>query len=381
MKRFLNLESLVSKKSHFLFGPRATGKSYLINNQLLDQAHIIDLLDSDIYLKLQHRPAELRDIIASVSRNLIVIDEIQRIPELLNEVHRLIENSNILVFLLTGSSARRLKRENANMLGGRARRAELFPLTIFELMQEEIFDLERYLTFGGLPSVYLGTDPYEELRDYIDVYLNEEVKFESNIRNLPNFSRFLFACAMSNGTVINYTKMGNDAQVHPNTIRDHFEILEDTLLAKVVLPWNRAKKRKSIATPKFYFIDCGISNAIQKIKQLNPTSKGVSFEQAVFLELNAYISYNRLDEEITFWRTRDQSEVDFIISDHTAIEVKATRNVSERDQKNLLKISDEVKFKQRLIVSNDPISKKFDSGIQCLSLGEFVERMWNKELF
>ena len=193
-----------------------------------------------------------------------------------------------------------------------------------------------------------------------------------DVRNLPDFSRFLSACAACNGSVINYTKIGNDAQVHPNTVREHFEILQDTLLAKIVLPWNQGRKRKAIATPKFYFIDCGISNAIQRIQKLNPTDRGCSFEQAVFLELNAFVSYHRLDEPITFWRTHDQSEVDFIISDHTAIEAKASTNISARDRKNLLKLSEEGNFNRLLIVSNDPIPKKFENGIQCLPFSDFM---------
>ncbi len=353
----------------------------MIGQQLSKQATVINLLNSDVYLALQNRPAGLHDMINASSSKLIVIDEIQRIPELLNEVHRLIEGPGDCKFLLTGSSARRLKRENANMLGGRARRAELFPLTVHELKNEGKFNLERYLTFGGLPSVYLGEEPYEDLRDYIDTYLNEEVKLEANVRNLPHVSRFLSACAACNGSVINYTKIGNDAQVHPNSVKEHFEILQDTLLAKMLLPWNKGKKRKAIATPKFYFIDCGISNAIQRIKQLNPTDLGYAFEQAVFLELNAFISYYRLDETLTFWRTRDQSEVDFVISDHTAIEVKATTNVNARDQKNLLKLSEEGTFKNLLIVSNDPIPKTLESGVQCLPFLDFVDRLWERELF
>lgn len=381
LERFLKLSNLLKKKSHFLFGPRASGKSFLVQQQLRERAYVIDLLNSDIYLTLQNRPAGIQDMISSSSHRLIVIDEIQRIPELLNEVHRLIEGPGDYRFLLTGSSARRLKRENANMLGGRARRAELFPLTIHELKSAGKFDLKRYLTFGGLPSIYLGEEPYEDLRDYIDTYLNEEVKLEAKVRNLPHFARFLSACAACNGSVINYTKIGNDAQVHPNTIREHFEILQDTLLAKVVLPWKEAKKRKAIATPKFYFIDCGISNAIQRVKNLNPTDSGRSFEQAVFLELNAFISYHRLDEPLAFWRTRDQSEVDFIISDHTAIEIKAADRVGPRDQKNLLKLSEERTFKQLLIVSNDPIPKTLQTGVQCLPFLDFVERLWERDLF
>lgn len=381
MKRFLDLNNLLKRKHHFLFGPRSTGKSFLIQEQLKDQATTIDLLDSDVYLTLLHRPAGIREIINASRKDIVVIDEIQRIPELLNEVHRFIEKHKKVTFLLTGSSARKLKRENANMLGGRSRRAELFPFSAHELMNAEIFDLERYLTFGGLPPVYLGDEPYEDLRDYIDTYLNEEVKLEANVRNLPLFTRFLFSCATCNGMVINYTKIGNDAQVHPNTVREHFEILQDTLLAKTVSPWNKAKKRKAIATPKFYFIDCGLSNAIQRIKQLNTTDLGRSFEQAIFLELNAFISYNRLDESISFWRTKEQIEVDFVISDHTAIEVKAAEKVTLRDQKNLLKLSEEKAFKHLLIVSNDPIPKKLDSGIRCLPFSDFVEQLWARELF
>ncbi|MFH1727732.1 MAG: ATP-binding protein [Pseudomonadota bacterium] len=382
MKRFLDLSKLLSEKSHFLFGPRASGKSFLIDLQLKNACQIVSLLDTDVYLKLLERPSLIREMIAASGKSNIVIDEIQRIPELLNEVHLLTEKQDYR-FLLTGSSARKLKRSNANMLAGRARKAELFPFSIQELKAEAKFDLNKLLCFGGLPLVYLSKDPYHELRDYIDTYLQEEIRVEAGVRNLANFSRFLKVAALSNAEIINYSKMGNDAQVHGNTIREYFQILQDTLLAFIVEPWQMSKKRKAVQTAKFYFFDTGIANALINLNQLTPGTSvyGKAFEQLIALELRAYKSYLRLDDEICFWRTKNQHEVDFIIGDHTAIEVKASSIVSPRDQKSLLKLKEEGIIKNYFIVSNDPVSMKFDSGIQHLPLNEFVNHLWGGQIF
>jgi predicted AAA+ superfamily ATPase len=199
---------------HFLFGARGTGKSFLIEHQLTGQSEILSLLDSDLYLELSQSPSRLRAIVSKSPHLIIVIDEIQRIPELLNEVHLIIQGdkAKTLRFLLTGSSARRLKREHANMLGGRARKASLYPLTMYELIAEHAFDLDRYLNYGGLPAIYLGSDPYLDLRDYLDTYLNDEIKTEAGVRNLPAFIRFLRVAGLSNGQQINYTKSSNSGR-------------------------------------------------------------------------------------------------------------------------------------------------------------------------
>lgn len=268
------------------------------------------------------------------------------------------------------------------MLGGRARQAALFPLTMHEIMQSGKFDLSRYLTFGGLPAVYLSENPYRELRDYLETYLQHEIKTEAGVRNLPAFSRFLRVAALSNGQQINFTKMGNDAQVHPNTIREHFQILLDTLLGIQLEPWREGAKRKPVSTAKFYFIDCGIANSAAEVKQLTSDSErfGGAFEQAICTELNAYISYNRPDSKLNYWRTDTGLEVDFVIDSQIAIEVKASANTSKQDHKNLLRLAEEANFKRLILVNRSTKAVSID-GIEHLPYQDFVEELWAARIF
>jgi len=218
--------------SFFLFGPRATGKTTLIRQELAESATVIDLLDSRYFLRLSSAPHELESLIAAMPAEIVVIDEIQRIPELLNEVHRLIEDRRIKV-LLIGSSARKLRRGKANLLAGRVWEARMFPLIYREL---ENFDLDRYLRYGGLPAVYLNDYPEEALGAYVNTYLKEEVMAEGLIRRLPPFSRFLEAMALTNGEMVNFTKIANDCQVPPSTVAEYVGLLEDTLVGFSFLP-------------------------------------------------------------------------------------------------------------------------------------------------
>ena len=211
LERILQLETLLAMKSFFLFGPRATGKTTLIKQQLANEATVIDLLDSRYFLRLSSAPYELEPIVSANPAEIIVIDEIQRIPELLNEIHRLIESEK-LTFLLTGSSARKLRRGKANLLAGRVWDARMFPLIHREIPD---FNLNRYLRYGGLPAVYLSDYPDEELSAYVNTYLKEEIMAEGLIRRLPPFSRFLKTIALANGEILNFTKLANDCQVPP----------------------------------------------------------------------------------------------------------------------------------------------------------------------
>ena len=226
LKRTLELKPLLAMNSFFLFGPRATGKTTLIKQELAQKATIIDLLDSRYFLRLSSAPYELESIIAGDPAGIVVIDEIQRVPELLNEIHRLIESQN-LTFLLTGSSARKLRRGRANLLAGRVWESKLFPLIHREIPD---FNLYRYLQYGGLPAVYLSEYPEEALNAYVNTYLKEEIMAEGLIRRLPPFSRFLKTIAMANGEMINFTKLANDCQVPPSTVSEYVGVLEDTLV-------------------------------------------------------------------------------------------------------------------------------------------------------
>ena len=377
IKRILNIKQLLHKKSYFLFGPRATGKSSLIRHDLSDEALIIDLLHSETYMRLMDNPSQLESIIALNPKPFVVLDEIQRVPELLNEVHRLIENKHIR-FLLTGSSARKLKRQGVNLLAGRARQAELYPLCYHEFLQ---FNLLRYLQYGGLPMVVLSDEPEEELDAYVHTYLEEEIRAEGLVKKLPAFSRFLQLSALTSGTTLNFTSIASDAGVSSVTLREYYQILEDSFLGFLVLPWQYSVKRKAVSTARFYYFDTGVKNRLAKIQSIaNQTDLfGQAFEHFIAMELRAYISYFRKKLPVCFWRTIEGHEVDFIIGDQVAIEVKATQRVSAKNLKGLKYLMEEKKIEKYYLVSQDPIALKQEN-IHILPWEDFIKRLWDGEV-
>jgi predicted AAA+ superfamily ATPase len=377
LARILNLPSLLSRKSFFLFGPRATGKSTLIKQQLTDTATVIDLLDSRLYLRLLNAPYDLESIIHSSTNKIVVIDEIQRIPELLNEVQRLIENKKML-FLLTGSSARKLRRGKANLLAGRVWEARLFPLTWREISD---FSLERYLRYGGLPNVYLSKYPDEELDAYVNTYLKEEIMAEGLIRKLPPFTRFLQAAALANGQMINFSKLANDCQVPPSTVTEYVGLLEDTLIGYLLPAWTESKKRKAITKGKFYLFDPGITHAIAGTQVLDRNSDlyGKSFEQFIGMEIRAYLNYKRKKIHLSYWRSTHGYEVDFLLSREVAVEVKASKKISQRDFKGLKALKEEGIFKMYIMVSQDPVNTK-DDDFQALFWEKFLDDLWSDRI-
>lgn len=371
--RELQLAPLLAMKSFFLFGPRSTGKTTLIRRQLSEKAFIIDLLDSRYFLRLSGDPHELESLIAANPADIIVIDEIQRIPDLLNEIHRLIETHKH-TFLLTGSSARKLRRGKANLLAGRVWTAGMFPLIHREIPD---FDLNRYLRYGGLPAVYLSEHPEEELDAYVNTYLKEEILAEGLIRRLPPFSRFLKTMALANGEMINFTKLANDAQVPPSTVTEYVGLLEDTLIGFLLPAWIESKKRKAIKTGKFYFFDPGVTHMLAGTETLDRNSNlyGKSFEQFIGMELRAYLSYRRKKFPLTYWRSKSGHEVDFLIGTRTAIAVKAAKKISKNDLKGLRYLKEEEVFQNLLLVSQDPISIRID-GILCIPWQRFLSDLW-----
>lgn len=376
--RLVNLLELLSKKSHLLLGPRGTGKSYLIREQLAEQALVINLLEQNLFLRLTAAPWEIRSMVRAAPTGMtIVIDEIQKIPALMDEVHSLIESEG-RIFLLTGSSARRLRRGGANLLAGRAWLAEMLPLTSQEIPN---LDLQRYLRFGGLPFVYASPNPEEELHAYVKTYLQEEIQAEGITRNLPAFTRFLTTAAMLSGTVVNYTKVGADAEVSPSTVRQYLQVLEDTLLGFRVAPKRDTKKRKAVATEKFYLFDIGVTHAIAGTKFIERNSDlyGRSFEHFIAQELRAYISYRRTHEPLLFWRSTHGSEVDFIVDNRFAIEVKATQRVQRSDLKGLLAFQEEGLGNKCILVSQDPV-ERLDQNIHIIPWEIFLHRLWREQL-
>jgi len=379
IKRQLDLAKLLKDKSYFLFGARGTGKSQLIKKTLGNKALIIDLLKSDYYLRLSARPSELEQIIKAQKKKLIVIDEIQKIPLLLNEVHRLIEEDNYR-FLLTGSSARRLKKENANMLSNRAWRAELFPLTSQEITITEN-DLLSLFQFGSIASIYGSKKPTEEVDAYVASYLVEEIQAESWVRKLPQFNRFLRVAALANTEVLNFEKIASDAQIAPSTVREYFYLLSDTLMGFMLEPWRASKKRKAIASAKFYFFDLAIAHALVGTKHIEPNSSlfGKCFEHFIILETKAALSYQRRKDTLGFWRSTNQYEVDLTIGEDIAVEVKSSKSVNFRAAKNLRKLQEENVFKKFYLVSFDKI-ERVDEGISFIYYQSYLDKLWANSL-
>lgn len=389
--RILDLESILKRKSLFLFGPRQTGKSSFLKLNYPD-AFYIDLLLNDNYASLLKKPELLRNrvelFIKNHKSNIIIIDEIQKIPHLLDEVHALIEKYKTLRFILTGSSARKLKSQGINLLGGRASRAELFPLTFAEIKSEEnSFDYIRAMTSGLLPSVYNSENAYEDLLDYAGLYLKEEIKLEGYVRNLTAFAEFLRLAALSNTQQINYSNFASDSQVSVVTIKEYFQILEDTLIGSQIRPFRHTEKRKAMSSCKFYFFDIGVVNGLLRRKELTEgTSEfGAAFEQLIFQELRAYIGYYRKDFKLEYWRTTDKTEVDFVIYENLktlyAIEIKSSKKLKPKDYSGLLKLEAELPLKKKIVVCLSPYSMVEDNDIEVYNVEDFLSMLWAHEIF
>jgi predicted AAA+ superfamily ATPase len=377
IKRITDIEKVLKKKSVLLFGPRRTGKSFYIQNQLSKHRYY-NLLHADTYRKLTVRPSLIRESITDEDR-LIVIDEIQKLPILMDEVHAMIEEFPNVKFLLTGSSARKLKRGYTSLMAGRAKRMTFYPFVSAEIPD---FDLHRVLGFGTLPPVYFSDDPYDELLDYVGLYLKEEIRAEALVRNIENFSHFLEVAARSNGRVINYSQVALDAQIAPRTVREYFNLLEDTLMGYLLSPIEQLGRRKVSSKSKFYFFDTGVVNALIERSSVSRKSSefGELFEHFIFLELKNYINAKNLRSKINYWGIANKTEVDFIIDKKIAIEVKATNLVGERHLKGLNLMSEDYELSKKYVVSCDDTVRSLNDTI-ILPYREFCKRLWNGEIF
>ena len=371
--RYLDVRAILERRSCFLFGPRQTGKSTLIRQQLSGHP-TYNLLDQPLFIRLARNPALIREALAE-DTTIVVIDEIQKMPELLNEVQLMIDERDIR-FLLTGSSARSLRRKGVNLLGGRARSRALHPFVRVEL--GERFDLTRALDYGLLPSIYLSDSPVEDLAAYAGDYLKEEVAAEAIVRNIGAFSRFLEVAAHSHGQMINFSNLANDAQVPASTVREYYGILKDTLIAHEVPALTDSRKRKAISTSKYYLFDIGLARHLQGRRGLAPgTSEyGAAFESFIFQEVKAFCDYHRLDTP-QYWRSKSRLEVDFVF-EGLAVETKATRHVSARDLRGLRALREEGLFTHYVLVSMEPLARLVD-GIRVLPWTEFLDRLWRRD--
>ena len=379
--RHLDIEPLLARRSVFLFGPRQTGKSTYVRRQLDGTVELtFSLLDQGLFTAVLADPTRIRrEIEARGLRDTVVcIDEIQKCPPLMDEVHLMIEERGIR-FLLTGSSARALKRAGVNMLGGRGSDRVMHPFTWLEL--EDRFSLDRALNHGLLPPHYLSDDPDEGLASYVDRYLTEEIAAEGLARNLPGFARFLQTAAVTNARMLNYTNVAGDAQVPRQTVVQWYEVLRDTLVAFELPAWSRTVRRKAVETAKFYFFDTGVVRALRRLPPVSEASAdfGELFEHYVFLELRAWIDYRRPRTPLAYWRSRAGHEVDFVLDERVAIEAKATRRVQPKHLRGLQALAEEGLVERSIVVCREDRPRR-ERGIEIWPLEFFLGALWQEGL-
>lgn len=334
-KRLLNIP-LKTKKSFFLFGPRGVGKTTWLNRNLPD-ALFVNLLKSESYNRLSANPENIRQMIPPDYNNWIVIDEIQRVPELLNEVHDLIESKKH-IFILTGSSARTLRRKGVNLLAGRALTYHMHPVTAIE--QEDKLDITESLYLGNLPARFTEHDPQKFLKDYVQTYIREEVLQEGLTRNIGNFSRFLETASFSQASLVNASEIARETGIERSLAENYFSIIEDLLIGVRLPVFTRKAKRKMISHQKFYYFDAGVFRSIRPTGPLDSDAEmnGPAMETLVFQELRAINDYMECDYKIYFWRTKNGLEVDFILygpKGLIAIEVKNSPHVHPKTLRGL----------------------------------------------
>ena len=376
-ERKVNLEKY-DGLSVFLWGARQTGKSTFLKKTYSDSLYI-DLLLSQEFKRYLDSPEQFRQrCIANHQNKPVIVDEIQKLPELLNEIHWMIENENIS-FILSGSSPRKILRKNENLLGGRAIRLELYPLSFVEIPD---FDILRAFNNGLLPRMYDSNNASVLLEAYVGSYLEDEIIAETKIRNAEIFSRFLSKAAFANGEFVNYTNIAQDCGVASSTIKEYYQILEETLLGSFVPSFQKKPKRRVVLTPKFYFFDIGIANYLLKRKHIEwgTLDAGHTFEHYIYMELKAYAQYSGKKFPIHYWHTSSQLEVDFILGDHEcAIEVKANDNVNNKHFKGLKAFAEEYTVKKQIIVSNDPYIRQAND-ILIYPWRVFLEKLWFGEI-
>lgn len=368
-------------ETFFLWGPRQTGKSTLLRGAY-PEALWIDLLKSEESRRYLQNPERLREEIAARPVDQVVIDEIQKVPALLDEIHWLMENGGPS-FALCGSSARKVKRGAANLLGGRAVRYELFGLSAVEIGAE--VDLDRLLNHGYLPRAYLSERPTRLLNSYVSDYLREEVLAEALVRDAPVFAEFLTLAALTDTEQVNFSNIAREAGTSGPTVKAYFEILVDTLLGRWLQPYRRRPKRRVSAAAKFYFADVGVVNYLARRGTLSRRSElyGKAFENWIHHELTTYAAYSESFAELSYWRLSTGAEVDFIVNDmELAVEAKATAKVTDHHLRGMRELArDHAEVRQRVVVSLEDRSRKTGDGILVVPAGEFVAALWRGEYF
>lgn len=364
--------------SLFLWGARQVGKSTLLES-LFPNARYYDLLKSEEFERLLRRPQLLREELQIFDeKTLVVIDEVQKIPQLLDEVHWLMVNCGIR-FILCGSSARKLKRVGTNLLGGRALKCIMYPFVSSEIPD---FNLIRGINNGMIPRHYMIDSPVRRLQSYIGIYLDEEIRMEAQLRNLSSFTRFLEVAAQCCGEIVNYTNIAQDCGVSAVTVKEYFNILEQTLIGYMIPAFTLSKKRRAIGAPKFYYFDVGVANYLLHRNNLNPGSVdfGHAFEHFMIQEIIAYLGYHYSNEKISYWRTASGYEVDTIIGEgRIAIELKSAEEVQSKHVKGLKAFSEDFPDSRLIIVSLDK-NKRIMNGIEIIPAIEFLSDLWSDRI-
>jgi predicted AAA+ superfamily ATPase len=374
--------ALPPRRSALLWGPRKTGKSTYLRSAFPDSL-TYDLLQTDLALELAKRPALLRERLLAVPperlRSPVILDEVQKVPRLLDEVHWLIENRG-LSFVLCGSSARKLKRGGVNLLGGRAWRYEMHPLVSAEVPD---LDLRRALNRGLVPAHYLDPAYERSLQAYVVDYLKEEVFDEGLTRNVAAFSRFFDAVGYSHGDLTNYSNIARDCGIDSKTVKEYYQILVDTLLGTFVEPWKKRQERQVIGkAPKFYLFDVGVAGALTRRRVVEERGEafGRALEHFVLMEILAHRSYRGLGHGIHFWRTKNGLEVDFVLGDgEVAVEVKGASRVDPSDLRSLRAFVEDNRPGRAILVCNERAPRVVE-GIEILPWREFLTRLWGGDV-
>ncbi len=369
-------------QSAFLWGPRKTGKTTYLKNKY-PKSVIYDFLQTDLFLEVSKKPFLLREQLLAkkkeVLKHPVILDEVQKVPQVLDEVHWLIENKS-LSFILCGSSARKLKRGQANLLGGRAWRYEMFPLVSTEVKD---FKLLQVLNRGMIPAHYLQAGFRKSLRAYVQDYLKEEVFDEGLMRNIPAFSRFFDAMGYSHGELTNYSNIARDCGVDAKTVKEYYQILVDTLLGRMVTPFKKRQERQVISkASKFYLFDVGVAGAItgRHLEEEKGELFGKALEHFIFMELAAQSSYHDLNYDINFWRTKSGQEVDFVLGNgEVAIEVKGSSRVDNRELRSLNVFVEKYSPRKALVVCNER-EERLHGRIRIMPWKNFLRDLWKGEI-
>lgn len=376
-KRILEIENMLDE-GNFLLGARQTGKSTLLQERFPDSI-CYDLLKSDLRKRFKKNPELLREILeGKPAGTLVIIDEVTKVPELLDEAHWLMVNRGIR-FVLCASSARKLKKSSSNTLGGRA-----VPIPFYPLVSAEIpdFDIYRAVQNGMIPRHYLIDNAWKRIGAYVDLYMKEEIREEALVKDFDAFERFLEVAAISDGEILNYENIATDCGVSAKTVASYFQILYDTLIGYEVPAYRKVIQRKLVQAPRFYYFDVGVANYLLGRRSLKRGTDefGHAFEHLVIQEIIAYLGYSGSDEKLTYWRTYTGLEVDAVLGDaKVAVEIKSVEEIKTKHRKGLKAFGEEHPECRQIIVSLDKLTRH-SNGIDLMYVTDFFNALWKGEI-